>query len=191
MFALLAVAAIAQADALLDFAIPRWQARQETRIEDAYKWLFQATRGGEHAVADDLGPRRWLDQEWRTLGRARPREEEVEPLRPDGAVLRIHLRPYRDRGGNREMLLALFVASAKRFDARRGAFEEAWRRLGERLRRTAIGAISRNDWVRVDRETRALGYPALHHSAAYEKACQPAYRVILGELWLPPASADR
>jgi len=36
--------------ALIDFALPKWKADKNVRIEDAYKWTFQATRGGEHAV---------------------------------------------------------------------------------------------------------------------------------------------
>lgn len=191
MLALLVLAAPARADALLDFAAARWTARAEMRVEDAYKWMYQATRGGEHAVADDIGPRRWLDQEWPTLGRTTAAEPLAEALDPEGTVLRVNLRPYRDSGGNRDMLLALFVASARRFDARTGAFETAWNRLGERLRRRSIGKIDHAEWVRLDRSTRALGYPAVHHSTAYERVYRPAYRVVLGEIWLPPVSADR
>ena len=57
MIALLAAAALASNEALLAFAETRWRAQPETRIEDAYKWLFHATLGGDHAVRDPRVPR--------------------------------------------------------------------------------------------------------------------------------------
>lgn len=41
--------------ALLDFAMPK---DKSVRIEVAYKWIHQATRGGEHAAPDREAPRR-------------------------------------------------------------------------------------------------------------------------------------
>ncbi|MGQ0540786.1 MAG: hypothetical protein ACT4O9_02905 [Blastocatellia bacterium] len=38
--------------ALLDFAVPHWKADSKMEMQDAYKWLHQATRGGEHAAPD-------------------------------------------------------------------------------------------------------------------------------------------
>lgn len=191
MLALLAVSALAGADALLDFAVPHWLERPAMTTVDAYKWLYQATRGGEHAVTSDVGPRKWLEQEWDSLGALEAQEPLAEALRPDGRVLRVYLRPYRDGGGDREMLLALFVASARSFEARKGEFVDAWRRLGERLQKRSIGRLDHRSWRRLDRDAHSLGYPAYHHSATYERAYKPAYRVILGELWLPPFSEDR
>ena len=34
------------------------------------------------------------------------------------------------------------------------------------------------EWRRLDREMRARGYPAIHHSPEYENARRPAYRVL-------------
>jgi hypothetical protein len=53
--------------AILDLAIPKWKADKAVHIEDAYKWLYQATRGGEHAAPDEESARKWLDGEWQTL----------------------------------------------------------------------------------------------------------------------------
>jgi hypothetical protein len=46
-----------------DFAIEKWRNDPEVRIEDAYKWLYQATRGNEHAAADEKMVREYLEQE--------------------------------------------------------------------------------------------------------------------------------
>ena len=154
-------------------------------MQDAYKWLYQATLGGEHAVSDDSGPRMWLDREWAGLGRPLRGEALVDKLTPDGRFLRVNLRPYKARGGDKEMLLAVFVASAKAFRSERAAFLDAWAGLGETLRsEPGNSRLSYSEWLRFDRNARKDSYPAVHHSDKYERAYKPAYRVVLGELWV-------
>jgi len=168
---------------LLDFSAGQWKFMPEMRAEDAYKWLFHATLGGEHAVLDEDGPRKWLDQEWASLGPPLPGEPEVVRLDPEGRLIRVNLRPFKRRGGDKEMLLAIFVASAQSFHADKSKFVREWKSLGSRLRVHPIGRIRFEDWKHLDQETARAGYPAIDHSAMYEKAYSPAYRVILGSLW--------
>ncbi|MGV3615848.1 MAG: hypothetical protein ACO1SV_10985 [Fimbriimonas sp.] len=171
-------------DSLIPYAIVQWRREPATRIEDAYKWLFHATQGGDHAVGDDdAGPRRWMDREWIGLGTPRTREPELVRLDPEGKIVRINLRPYRARGGDREMLLAVFVASARQFRPDRRTFVRAWNDLGRRLRQGRVGKLTYPEWVRLDRENRPLGFPAIHHSPTYESTHRPAYRVVLRSLW--------
>jgi hypothetical protein len=168
---------------LLRFSIQQWRQMPEMHVKDAYKWLYHATLGGEHAVQDDSGPRQWLESEWPTVGKPLPNEPEIVPLRPDGKIVRINLRPYKHRGGDEEMMLAVFVASARAFKASRAVFIDEWQELGRELAKKPIGKIDLIGWNRLDRETRSLGYPAIDHSTAYEKAYHPAYRVVLRSLW--------
>jgi len=168
---------------LLDYSIGQWKLMPEMRAEDAYKWLFHATLGGEHAVLDEDGPRRWLDREWTSLGPPMANEPEVVRLDPSGRLLRVNLRPFKRHGGDKEMLLAIFVASAQSFLADKREFVREWKSLGCRLRVHSIGKIRFEDWQGLDRETAPAGYPAIDHSAPYEKTYSPAYRVILGSLW--------
>jgi len=152
-------------------------------MEDAYKWLFHATLGGEHAVTDDSGPRQWLDREWETLGKPLPGEREVVSLTPDGKLVRVNLRPYKAKGGDKEMLLAIFVASARSFHADRNVFVHEWRALGERLRKGPVLGLRYPAWVRLDKSVSSSGYPAIDHTIAFERQYRPAYRVVLGSLW--------
>ena len=85
-----------------DFFLAHARADPEVRIEDAYKWLHQATRGGEHALADEAAARQWLNGEWATLGPPQPNEPLWVPLTPDCRIGRLKLRPYRARGGSTE-----------------------------------------------------------------------------------------
>jgi hypothetical protein len=177
------------ASALLPYCLIQWKNEPEMRIEDSYKWIYHATHGGDHAVGDsEEGPRRWMEREWSTLGRPQSGEPEVVKLDPEGRLLRINLRPYKARGGDKEMLLALFVASAKRFRPDPATFRREWTSLGERLRERPRGHLSYTEWKRLDGATRRFGYPAIHHSAEFERVARPAYRVILGELWVSPGT---
>ncbi|MDX1933143.1 MAG: hypothetical protein SFU56_11100 [Capsulimonadales bacterium] len=163
---------------LLTFGLNAWKSEPAMRIEDAYKWLFHAVRGGEHAVTDPDGPRRWLDREWLTLDGPFPNEPLVVALRPDRAIVRLNLRPYRARGGGRERLLQAFVRSAHGFRGEAATFATVWRELGRTLERGDRGALTAAEWRRCDRETAPDHYPALHHSEHYEKIRKPAYRVL-------------
>ena len=60
-------AAALSVHALLPFALDAFASDPETRIEDAYKWLYQATCGGEHAVPDEEAARAWLRAEFPRL----------------------------------------------------------------------------------------------------------------------------
>lgn len=175
--------AVAAPTTLLDHAWEAFRADGEVRIEDAYKWLFHATMGGEHAVHSEEGPRVWLQNEWNHLPNVRDPEPLVVSLRPDGSVLRVNLRPYKRAGRDPEMLLQLFVASAQTFKADRTAFRAEWSALGRRLSREPVGHLTYPEWRRLERQTGPLGYPAIHHSKAFEEARRPAYRVISGSLW--------
>lgn len=180
---LLTLFALSPADTLLPFAIQQWRKEPEMRVEDAYKWLFHATQGGEHAVTDDDGPRQWMDNEWDTLTSPRPNEPEVTKLDPTGRIIRVNLRPYRAKHGDKEMLLAIFVASAQQFKPDRKDFISEWKALGKSLKAKPINLLTFKSWLVLDAETKKLGYPAIEHSSAYVRRYQPAYRVILGKLW--------
>src|SRR5207237_10655081 len=99
--------------ALVRFALAQWQTDPQVRIEDAYKWIYQSTRGGEHAMPDEQLARAWLDEEWQTLGDAEPDELLWQPLCAGGEIGRLNLLPFRARGGRKEDLLAAFVRSSQ------------------------------------------------------------------------------
>ncbi len=151
-------------------------------IEDAYKWLFQATLGGEHAVSSPDEARAWMDEEWRTLGPPRHGEPMTVRLRPDGKLLRVNLRPYKAAGGSKEALLRVFVRSAHEFHSTKKAFVREWKALGVELTPHPIGNLTEAAWKRLDTETTS-GYPAIEHSDAYLKNQKPAYRVVEARYW--------
>ena len=161
-----------------EFFLAQARADPELRIEDAYKWLFHAARGGEHAVENETAVRLWLENEWAALGPPQPGEPLWTPLSADGRVGRLNLRPYRAQGGDPDALLAAFIQGATAFDANPARFRKAWHALGRELKNQPVGHLTADEWRRFDREMRARGYPAGHHSPEYEAARAPAYRVL-------------
>ena len=161
-----------------EFFLAQAPADPELRIADAYKWLFHATRGGEHAIANEFAVRHWLDQEWATLGPPQPGEPLWVPLTADGRVGRLNLRPFKAQGGSADALHAAFLASANSFAADPARFRAAWNALGRDLELSPHGHLTRAEWQRLDALARKDGYPARHHSPDYEKARAPAYRVL-------------
>ena len=137
---------------LLSLGVAHWASEPETQIEDAYKWLLHASLGGEHAVKDDSGPRRWLDGEWDGLDAPFPGEPEITQLRPDGLLIRVNLRPYKAAGGDKEVLLQAFVASARRFHADKKEFVAEWRALRGLLSAGPVGAITAACWEKLNAE---------------------------------------
>ena len=150
----------------------------DLRIEDAYKWLVHATRGGEHAIENEFAVRKWLEMEWATLGPPLENEPLWIPLTPDGRIGRLNLRPYRARGGSPDALHAAFLAGAQSFDASPSRFRAAWKDLGRALAQQPVGHLTFPEWQRFNQEMRAQDFPACHHSPAYESVRHPAYRVL-------------
>ncbi|MCU1265252.1 MAG: hypothetical protein JWM21_1570 [Acidobacteria bacterium] len=185
---LLLLCSLGQQPELADFARDKLQGDDSVRVEDAYKWLHQATRGNAHAITDEKTVREELQREWGSLGQPLPDEKLWEPLRQDEKVGRFNLRPFRARGGKLEDLLAAFLQSAKDFPGDQtgkgfmvddeAAFHIAWNTLGMSLDRKPVGNLNWPEWRRLDEETDPKKYPAIHHSVTYEKKHQPAYRLL-------------
>ncbi|CAN5464925.1 hypothetical protein BH10ACI3_BH10ACI3_09020 [soil metagenome] len=164
--------------ALIDFALPKWKADKSVRIEDAYKWTYQATRGGEHAVPDTASARKWLDSEWEALGAPDGKEKIWEPLCPGGDMGRLNLRPFRNSGGKPGDLIDAFLASSREYRSDGTNFVTAWNELGKRLIKRTYGNLNHRSWAKFDAEMKAANYPAIHHSETYEKVNHPAYRIL-------------
>jgi hypothetical protein len=161
----------------LAFPLDAWRADTALDIADAYKWIYQATEGGEHAAPSRAAAAAWLEQEWATLDAPLAGEPLVEPLGETG-IVRLNLRPFRARGGDPAALVDAFLASAADVRPDRQRFSREWHALGDELRRGPIGRLTRAAWEALDARTAPEGYPAVHHSATYDRARRPAYRVL-------------
>jgi hypothetical protein len=160
-----------------------------SQAEDIYKFAHQASFGSEHAVRDEEGARRWLQEEIAALPQ-RDGEELVEHLTPDRRLARVNLRPYLGAGHDPEKLLAAFIKTANGYDGSRQTFDLFWQAARE-LAREGSFCFTESRLDDLYSRMGALGFPALHHSREYEQEYRPAYRVVLLEYLELPAEPAR
>lgn len=141
------------------------------QAQDAYKLIHQATCGPAHAVTNSQAAREWLERELETLHDPYP-EPAIDPISPNGDLVRVHLAPYLAAGGSIERLLEAFITTSREFPADHNklrAYFDAALPLFPGLESLVESLITQ-------------GYPAVHHSEAYRAAYKPAYRVALKQL---------
>jgi len=144
------------------------------QIQDVYKLLHQAALGSEHAISNPEGAKKRLERELVEMGRGTD-GVAIDPISPDGRIVRVHLRPFVAQGGDPEVLLAAFIHTANEFQGDKRILTEYWEVATNSMQFSSAD---------MDEFIKPLGekdYPAVHHSSIYEKNYQPAYRVVLRE----------
>ena len=144
--------------------------------QDLYKLLHQAAMGSAHAIGDTAGVRMWMERELTTMG-DRPIDPLVDTIAPDGSVVLVHLRPWVAQGRSTDSLLAAFVRSASAIPRDTAKLERYLEIAGSMAREGEL-PFGRLTWHDLVEGQRRGGYPAVHHSTAYEMTYRPAYRVV-------------
>jgi hypothetical protein len=158
-----------------------WKSTPLMQAQDAYKWLYHANLGGEHAAGNPEDARAWMDREWDGLRKPNAGEKLTVALRPDGRLVRLNLAVAKAQGISKEAVLEAFIESAKEFRADKTGFIRQWKLLGEQVKKRPINQVRFEDWKELDSRMKKAGYPAVSHSGVYGKAYRPAYRVILAK----------
>jgi len=145
------------------------------QIQDVYKLFHQAALGSEHAISNPDDARKWMERELAEMG---PGYDEVtiDPISPDGQIVRVHLRPFIAQDGDLETLLSAFIRTANEFHGDKNVFESYWKAVTEMMR------FLPEEMDGFMEPMRARNYPAVHHSVAYTSTYHPAYRVVLRKL---------
>ena len=149
-------------------------------VQDVYKLAHQALAGPGHAAPSLEQATAWLDREIAGLGSYAPGEPAIVPVRPDGRLVRVNLRPYVAGGGAAADLARDFVAAAE-------ATQVEGADLAEDFSGVLACLLASN--LPLDDEALAEffagrlaeGLPAVHHSETYNSAYRPAYRVVLAD----------
>jgi hypothetical protein len=146
------------------------------QVQDLYKLLHQAALGSEHAVRDEQAVRDWLERELAEMG-AGPDDPLMDPLSPDGQILRVHLRPYLRVGKDPETLLQVFIRTANEWHASPEKLKE-YGEAAARLEQAGTGSIRREAIEAFFGKMEEQDFPAVHHSEIYQRLYRPAYRVV-------------
>ena len=141
------------------------------QIQDVYKLLHQAAFGSEHAISSVEGVRTWMERELADMGTG-PSEPMIDPISVDGQIVRVHLRPFVEQGGNVDMLLSAFILTANEFPGNKQVMEIYWK-TAVAIRHFPVKGM--DDFIQAMREQ---DFPAVHHSPEYERLYRPAYRVV-------------
>jgi len=145
-------------------------------LEDLYKLVHQGAMGSEHAVIDEARAREWLARELKDL-KSGPEEPLLDPISSDGLIVRVHLRPLVRLSLDPGLLLAAFVRTAREFRGSTERIEESFAEAAG-LARDELLAFDEADVNGFFARMKVAGFPAVHHSAAFEAAYRPAYRVV-------------
>ena len=152
-------------------------------ILDIYKLLHQAVFGPGHAIKNQRAAREWLDRE-SELYVPNANEALVESVHPDGAIVRIHLRPYLAARGNLKTLLDGFIKSSKAVIGDPATLASWW---GVFQNMTAeggslTGLFDPRTIALIGRTRASEQWPASHHSPLFEQTYKPAYRVLTADI---------
>jgi hypothetical protein len=177
-------------------AILAWHRRRYPllKAQDIYKLIHQGVFGPGHIITNAARAKRMLEEEMAALEVRSPKSEvqsqtepEFEAIDPDGLLVRVNLRPMisaqckvqsaKCRMQNVEWLVKAMVESGRRV---KGDPELMKRRLSAAVRwcRTNL-PLEAAALEQMATQAAESGYPAFHHSAAYNRAYRPAYRVVL------------
>ena len=141
------------------------------RIQDLYKLLHQAAMGSEHAVSNREAVERWMTRELAEMGDGIV-EPLIDPISHNGEIVRVHLRPYVAAGHDPMLLLDAFIRTANEYHGNAQFLEQYW----QDAVKMDIFPVSEMDGF--FRGLKEKCFPAVHHSAEYERLYQPAYRVV-------------
>jgi len=146
------------------------------RAADWYKLLYQGVFGVGHIMGESSYIR--LVEE---TGRVRDLGPQGEPLiervSPDGAVVRVNLRPYARGGGSLEALHdAMLASSSVKGDPKQ--FIRLWRRFKRVAEELHLG-VDEREMCDLDDLLADRGLVPMHHTPEYREAYYPAYRVVI------------
>jgi hypothetical protein len=145
-------------------------------VEDLYKLIHQSGMGSEHALKDESKVADWLLRELEEMGPG-PEEPLLDPISPDGLILRVHLRPFARHGFDHSLLADAFIQTAREYQGSQKLIED-YKHNAVELARDDKLHIDRKEIIGFFEEMKAADYPAVHHSSAFSKHYRPAYRVV-------------
>ncbi len=145
-----------------------WQA------QDIYKLIYQAALGSGHAAPGRDAAQAALERELISLtpGSSEPL---IEPIHPEGEIVRLHLRTLLYQNGSPRVVLDAFLQTAEEYQ---GSLELLEEYSAQALDWARQGGCDARTLEKFFKKMRGNGFPAVHHSEVYNREYSPAYRVI-------------
>jgi hypothetical protein len=152
-----------------------WYPRMELR--DVYKLIYQAVLGSEHLISSSEEFSRYLQLEYERL-QPDSSQQLFEPLRPDGSLFRLNLRPYKSRQLGFAQLISPLLQTSQFATGTRAELQATWNTFVDLCRQYYVENYSETATRKFTRQLTTQDFPAMHHSEVYRRLYQPAYRLI-------------
>ena len=146
-------------------------------LRDVYKLLYQGVMGAEHLMPSREEYTRYLEAEFEPL-QPDPTERLLEPVRPDGALYRLNLRPYKAHQLELDQLISYLLETAQIIKGTKSELITIWQKFCQLCMHGHMRIFDPADIEPFTRWLEHVEYPALHHSEAYGREYRPAYRLI-------------
>jgi hypothetical protein len=150
-------------------------------IQDLYKLAYQSALGAEHAAFSQDVLNNYLMQELSGLVEG-PLESLIDPISPDGHIVRVHLRPFILAGGNPLKLSQVFWESAQAYHGTTDLLALFWLEV-QQLAEAGEIPFKLADLQSYFTDRQAGEFQPVHHSMVFREAYKPAYRVVLKDFW--------
>ena len=149
--------------------------RPLAKAQDIYKLLYQGVFGVGHIVSE----RAWdilVEEAGRISLTDHSEDPLIEPVSPNGSMVRVNLRQYINGGGDLETLFKVMVESGVHKGEEK-VFLEYWNQY-KKLVDDGLFSASKGEIDELDTLIQQEGIRLRHHTEQYREAYYPAYRVV-------------
>jgi hypothetical protein len=149
-------------------------------LSDVYKLLYQGVMGSEHMMATQQEFSRRLKAEFEIQP---PGDAHLvlELIHPGHILFRLNLRPYKVKHSSIEPLIPAMLATTKLVVSTLDDLRSVWLDFTNSSKRGDITNFTSSQLDEFSGRLKQQDYPPLHHSEAYAREYQPAYRLIASE----------
>ena len=154
--------------------------RPHAHPRDIYKLIYQGVFGVGHIVSEKA----WdilVEEAGRINLEDHAEDPLIEPVSPDGSMVRVNLRQFINGGGDLKTLYEVMVKSAKH-KGDIGVFQDYWNQYKE-LIDDGIFPVQMDELEALDEAIKTEGVKPRHHTEPYREAYYPAYRVVVMDVF--------
>lgn len=157
--------------------IAHLEKRPHMEIKDIYKLIYQSVLGLGHLIDDHHAARNNLRNELDNVRDNGFQEDLIEDISINNSMVRINLRPFKERDFQWEILFDAMIKTEEENTAKLEDFIEIWKTFIQMAEEKSFD-ISIEELNSFNEEIITKNYPVMHHSTLYNQTYRPAYRIV-------------
>ncbi len=163
-----------------EIVLEQFRTKKNMAAFDCYKLVYQGTFGVEHFVVDSAQMAKALLEEMKDQEKipTDSSEELYEQLTVNNEIVRVNLRPFRDKKYPLIGLIRAIVQTAKEMKKDTALFYKEWNSILQ-LQQDKKIALEKTDIETIQQAflNQGMIFP-VHHSYEYQEANKPSYRIV-------------